>query len=96
MHEDVLANMEPRMGPNEDLLFGQEEVGCIDSKKTSLRGFCQLSNHSAVRNYFFFSSWVGSSIVPSEFVAAAMRSCFLLSSKASAALPSESKPTIIR
>ncbi|NQV76421.1 MAG: hypothetical protein HQ491_10275 [Bacteroidetes bacterium] len=27
IHEDVLARMEPRMGPSEEFLFGQEEVG---------------------------------------------------------------------
>ena len=33
MHEEVLARMEPRMGPSEEILLGQEEVGCIGNKK---------------------------------------------------------------
>ena len=52
MHELVLARMEPRMGPSQEFLLGQEEVDGIDNKKTSLRGFCQMCKHRAVRQSF--------------------------------------------
>ena len=52
MHELVLARMEPRMGPSEEFLFGQEEVGGLGNKKNSLRGFCQMCKHRAVRQSF--------------------------------------------